>query len=151
MNITLKLSTNLKCWDFLSGVDISFKHFKAVKILLKQNHSGDISHQLHLKTPQNLLVRYLPPDQKCWQHSSREITTRKLPTLLVRLLQSFFVFQVTGSMNGIFNRLLIFLAISDNLYIVCSMFTGIKKFNQSQVCSHCMPCLCDNFISNRPQ
>jgi len=40
--------------------------------------------------------------------------------------------EVTGSMNGIFNRLLIFLAISDNLYIVCSMFTGIKKFNNSQ-------------------
>ena len=32
------------------------------------------------------VLTLLPPDQECWQHSSKEINIQMLPTLLVRLL-----------------------------------------------------------------
>ena len=37
-------------------------------------------------TQMQWVLTLLPPDQECWQHSSKEITTRMLPTLLVRLM-----------------------------------------------------------------
>ena len=45
----------------------------------------------------------------------------------------FCLFQVAGSMNGIFNRLLMFLALSDNLYIICSISEGFRRTQRTNV------------------
>ena len=67
-----------------------WKHDEPVRIVALQILETDlwIEQCLSYSNTLSVIEQKLPPDQKCWQHSSEEITTQMMPTLLVRRTSS---------------------------------------------------------------